>query len=168
MSKYLKYILQCSFLISTLIFLISCGSSSSSTPLSSSEGINELVDSADESSNLDVTLRATIVNSTTTQNLTTAAVGLVEPVLLEIDASTPKGTPFKALLLGSNEAVLQQGFSGEMRVRAKKTEVNGQALIAGLATFIDKSTPNAKFPGLCFSGDQRRYEPNRSKLGQCL
>ncbi len=71
-------------------------------------------------------------------------------MILELDASTPKGKPFKALLLGSSEAALEKGFSGDMRVRAKKTEVNGQALIAGFAAFVDQSSSNSKFSGFAF------------------
>ena len=134
--------------ISTLI-LTSCGTPVS-TPVPTPDALNELVASVDANGDLSVTLSATVVGSAVADNLSTAAVSPVSPVLLEIDAATPKGVPFKALLLGLNEADLEKGFSGELRLRAKKTELNGQPLIAGFASFTSETTADAKFPGFAF------------------
>ena len=98
------------------------------------DGLAELLSAVDGNGDVDVELRFTVASmSGQAQVLSTTAAGVVEPVLLEIDGVTPGGRAFRAVLVGSNEAALAPGFDGAMRVRARRTEVNGQPLLVGFA-----------------------------------
>ncbi len=152
-----KYFILISLSIS-LLLLAACGGSSTSTP--SSDGLKDLINAVDANGNLDSTITITVKSTSLAKNLSTAAVGKVEPVILEIDASTPKGKPFKAILVGSSENALAAGFTGEMRLRGKKSQVNGESILVGYAAVLDKSSPKlesaqfdpsvTKFSGFAF------------------
>ncbi|MCA9840409.1 MAG: hypothetical protein KC422_26105, partial [Trueperaceae bacterium] len=143
----IKRITTLAILISLLAVLLgACGGSSSPKP--SDDGLKDLLDAVDAGGNLDTSISITVKNSIATTKLAPLAKGAVEPVLVEVEGKSPAGRPFKALLVGSSENALAAGFSGQLRVKAKKTTVKGENVIAGYAALLN--APDINFPGFAF------------------
>ena len=122
------------------------------TPQPTDSGLTELIEAVDTDGNLDVEVGVRVVAGPSPAGVSTAAAGVVTPVLLEVDATTPGGRPFRAVLVGSSERALAEGFEGAMRVQARATEVNGQPILVGFAALrdADATIGTVRFDGFSF------------------
>ncbi len=139
-------------LVATLA-LAACGAPPNTDPPPGDDpGLSELLDAVDAEGNLDVEVAFTVVVGTEVGSLSTSAAGVVAPVLLEVDARTAGGRPFRAVLLGSSDSALAEGFAGDLRVRARATEVGGQRMLVGYAAVAGAGAPgrDPEFEGFAF------------------
>jgi hypothetical protein len=141
------------WVVALALAMAACGAPTSPGPTPGDDpGLTELLDAVDAEGNLDVEVSVTVVVGAEVGSLSTSAAGAVEPVLLEVDARTPGGRPFRAVLLGSNESAPAAGFEGALRVRARATDVGGQRVLVGFAAVAGGGAPGAdpSFDGFAF------------------
>ncbi|MFY7858021.1 MAG: hypothetical protein ACOVQT_17900 [Rubrivivax sp.] len=117
-------------------------------------------------------LRAFKPASITTQVLP----GLGGQTVYEVAGTTPKGRPFKAVLLG-DEGLDLTGFKGQMRVQARLRQIQGQTVLAGRLIPRQAGTgmnpiafvaggPDVRFTGPP-AGTVHQFEGSAQFQGQC-
>jgi hypothetical protein len=115
--------------------LVSCGSNPEPV-IPVPDSLNELVSPAGIS-DIDVAL---LVQSSQSPATITAqfnpSVGSQK--IYEVSGTTPKGKPFKAVLLG-DEGIQLSGFKGNMRIKARLVKIQGQWVLVG--KLIPKDIP---------------------------
>lgn len=99
-------------------------------------GIQELIGDVDAEGRLDAEVAFTVVSGASASAIATSANAPTRPVMMEVDATTPGGRPFRAVLVGTQEEALAAGFEGVLRMRGRTTEVNGRTILVGYAAVV--------------------------------
>ncbi len=122
--------------IAVALILVACGGAGPTGPTPDPEpdpGLRELLDEADGDGRLDVAITFTVVAGLEADALATSSNAPTRPVMLEVDAMTPGGQPFRAILVGAREEALATGFEGVMRLRGRTAMVDGRRILVGFA-----------------------------------
>ena len=96
-------------------------------------GVQDLIDAVDADGRLDLEVAFTVVGGADASAIATSAASATRPVMLEVDATTPGGRPFRAVLVGTQEEALATGFEGVLRMRGRTAEVDGRTVLVGFA-----------------------------------
>ncbi len=121
--------------------LVACGGTPPGGPTPEPDpdpdpGIRELIGDADADGRLDAQVAFTVVSGASATAIATSSTAPTRPTMMEVDATTPGGRPFRAVLVGTQEEALAAGFEGVLRMRGRTTEVNGRTVLVGYAAVV--------------------------------